>query len=94
MKTSRSREGEGEEVVITKEWLAAEGEKMKLEIRANCMHQVDALLLADWRFELPALNDSEPWQWYWRRPPRRKGSKGRFFWSTNQAYNALKKEDR
>ena len=31
--------------------------------------------------------------WYWRRPPRRKGQKGRFFLSTNQAFNALKKED-
>lgn len=67
-------------------------EETKLECRRNCMPQVDALLTAGWRFELPKLQDSEPWQWYWRSPPKRKGSKGRFHWSTTQAYNALMKE--
>jgi hypothetical protein len=50
--------------------------------------QVSALLAAGWRFELPG-DDSEPWQWYWRAPPKRKGSKGRKYLSTNQAHNAL-----
>lgn len=67
-------------------------ERTKLQIRANCMPQVDALIDAGWRFELPNSPDSEPWQWYWRRPPRRAGSKGMFFWSTQQAYNALQRE--
>lgn len=30
--------------------------------------------------------------WYWRRPPRRKGKRGRLYLSTNQAWNALQKE--
>lgn len=74
-----------------------------LEIRRNCMVEVDALLAAGWKYELPEIVnrkegdppsslDSEPWQWYWRRPPRRKGSKGMKFWSTSMAFNALKRE--
>src|SRR5688572_18677930 len=72
-------------------------EEIKLESRANCMPQVDALIAAGWRFELPEIVnggstlETEPWQWYWRSPPKRAGSKGRKFWSTNQAFNALKK---
>lgn len=78
-------------------------EKVKetmLEVRRNSLPQVDALLQAGWRYELPEVVnrkddkppsklDSEPWQWYWRSPPKRKGSKGRKYWSTQQAYNAL-----
>lgn len=30
--------------------------------------------------------------WYWRRPPRRVDSKGMLFLSTQQAFNALKRE--
>lgn len=67
-------------------------EESKLECRRNCLPQVDALIDAGWRFELPATKDSEPWQWYWRSPPKRKGSKGKFHWSTQQAYNALMKQ--
>lgn len=29
-------------------------------------------------------------QWYWRSPPKGKGKLGRFYWSTNQAWMALK----
>jgi hypothetical protein len=78
-------------------WSEAEqiamGEQVRLDLRRRCMPQVDALIMANWKFELPAMLDSEPWQWHWRRPPRRKGSKGRRFMSTQQAYNALMKEN-
>ena len=67
-------------------------EETKLISRRDCQHQVRALMAAGWVFELPASHDPEPWQWYWRRPPRRKGSKGRRFASTRQAYNALMRD--
>jgi hypothetical protein len=53
--------------------------------------EVRALLAAGWIAE-PVRADSDPWQWAWRRPPRRPGSKGMRFASTGQAFNALKKE--
>jgi len=61
--------------------------------RNNTNAQVSALLLAGWKFELPGNGDYEyePWQWYWRAPPKRKGSKGRKYLSTNQAHNALQR---
>lgn len=54
--------------------------------------QADALIMAGWKWELPAISDPDIFQWYWRRPPRRKGSKGRKYLSTNQAYSALMRE--
>lgn len=73
-----------------------------LRCRANSMPEVDALLSAGWRFELPEIvnrkegepphMDTEPWQWYWRSPPKRKNSKGRKYWSTTMAYNALRRQ--
>ncbi len=64
--------------------------EIMLDLRDECMPQVEALIDANWRFE--ELNeDTEPWEWAWRRPPRRKGIKGRLFRSTNQAYRALTK---
>ena len=77
--------------------------KTMLQVRRNCLPQVDALLAAGWRYELPEIVnrkddeppstlDSEPWQWYWRRPARRKNSPGMKFWSTQMAYNALMRE--
>lgn len=53
--------------------------------------QVEALLAAKWLPD-PVHEDLEPWQWAWRRPPRRPGSKGMRFASTQQAYNALMKQ--
>jgi hypothetical protein len=53
--------------------------------------QAWALIRAGWRFEFPASSDPDVMSWYWRSPPKRKGSKGRFYASTNQAYNALMK---
>lgn len=81
--------------------LPEESKQAMLQVRANCMPEVDALLAAGWRFELPEIvnrndgefhSDTEPWQWYWRRPPRRKGSRGMKFWSTTMAFNALNRE--
>ena len=85
--------------------LAELAEQTKLEIRRNCMPQVDALLMAGWKYELPEITnrkdgenftrmDTEPWQWYWRAPAKRKGSKGRRYLSTNQAFNALNKQSK
>jgi hypothetical protein len=54
--------------------------------------QADDLMAAGWRFELPATHDPQVYQWYWRRPPRRKGSRGMKFWSTSMAWNALQRE--
>lgn len=89
--------------MCTSDFMNAAAQEVMLEIRADCMHEVDALLAAGWKYELPEIVnrkefdqprmlDTEPWQWYWRRPPRRKNSKGKRFLSTAQAYNALKKE--
>ena len=74
-----------------------------IECRNNSLPQVDALLQAGWRFELPEIVNhnppkhdwshtfTEPWQWYWRSPPKRAGSKGRRYLSTSQAFNALQR---
>lgn len=71
-----------------------------LQCRRNSLPQVDALLMAGWKYELPEIvnrkdgeaftrMDTEPWQWYWRSPPKRKGNKGRKYLSTTMAFNAL-----
>src|SRR5687767_553107 len=61
--------------------------------RINANVQVSALLAAGWTFELPGDGDYEPWQWYWRAPPKRKGKPGRKYLSTNQAYRAMMREN-
>lgn len=66
-------------------------EQTKLEARERAMVEVRELLAAGWKYELPDISDSEPWQWYWRAPPKRAGSRGRFYWSTTQAVNALRR---
>lgn len=78
-----------DELVNDPEKLRLAAERARIECNRNCRYQVDALLAAGWRFELPDSLDPDPWSWYWRRQPRRKNSQGMFFWSTNQAYNAL-----
>lgn len=73
-------------------------EETKLRLRRNAVVECDALIAAGWKFELPEIvnnwptHESEPWQWYWRSPPRRRGSKGRKYWSTTQAFNALRRQ--
>jgi hypothetical protein len=70
---------------------------IKQSIKASAeaaMPQVEALMAAGWTFEIVSTSATEPWQWAWRRPPRRKNSPGMRFASTNQAFNALMREDR
>jgi hypothetical protein len=74
-----------------------------LQCRANCMPQVDALIAAGWVFELPEVvnrkegeppgMDTEPWQWYWRSPKKGKRRRGHKYMSTQQAFNALQKQN-
>lgn len=92
-----------EKIGYTKEQWLKMVEDCKLESRRNSLPQVDALLQAGWKFELPEIvnhnppkhdwskTETEPWQWYWRAPAKRKGSKGRKYQSTTQAFNALKR---
>jgi hypothetical protein len=54
--------------------------------------QANELLAAGWTIVLPDSHDAPVMAWYWRRPPKRVGSKGRLFMSTNQAWNAMRKE--
>ncbi len=71
------------------------------------MEQAIELWLAGWTSELPAhyntpegkeMAKNDPWSrcavmsWYWRRPPKGKRTQGRLFLSTNQAFNAMKRE--
>jgi hypothetical protein len=53
------------------------------------------LMLAGWKFEYAYVNppgyEHRAMSWYWRRPPRRKGSKGMLFRSTDQAYRHMQK---
>jgi hypothetical protein len=70
--------------------LSALGRCQMLQCRENSMPQVEALFAAGWLFE-PVSENSEPWQWAWRRPARLKGSKGMRFASTSQAYSVLMK---
>jgi len=54
--------------------------------------QMLALLAAGWQPEWEQTATAHSvMSWYWRRPPRRKSSKGRLFVSTEQAYRALMK---
>lgn len=77
------------------------------ECDETAMEQATELWLAGWTSELPkSYNTPEAreaakvdvWRrcavmsWYWRRPPRRKNSKGQFYWSTNQAWMAMTRE--
>lgn len=61
------------------------------EREAKDIEQAWDLIKAGWRF-FPVTEDSQVMSWYWRRPPRRKGSKGMLFLSTNQAWMALQRQ--
>lgn len=81
-----------EKLGFTHEQWAVMIEHEKQSQRDECKYQVDALIDAGWRMIIPeGGRGDEPWQWYWRRPSRRKGQEGRKYLSTNQAYNALQK---
>lgn len=77
------------------------------ECDETAMEQATELWMAGWTSELPdsyktpeAIETAkhDTWRrcavmsWYWRRPSRRQGKPGRKYWSTNQAFNAMKKE--
>ena len=76
---------------LTKEKLYELSEQWLNEARMDVIRQCDALLDAGWKFELPGRTQSEAWQWYWRRPPRRGQKRGRLFLSTNQAFAYLRR---
>lgn len=50
-----------------------------------------ALITAGWVFEMSDYCD-DMMSWYWRSPPKRKGSQGRLYRSTDQAYNRLMRD--
>jgi len=61
------------------------------ERRDEELGQAIELWLAGWKSE-PVRQGSEIMSWYWRRPPKGKRKKGKLFLSTQQAINALHKE--
>ena len=62
---------------------------------ARDMEQATVLWLDGWISELPdSRYEYDVMSWFWRRPARRKGKPGRKFLSTQQAYNAYKREKR
>lgn len=81
---------------LSPDWILEEGNKAMLAARRAGAEQADVLMAAGWRFVLPEIENghglsTEPWQWYWRSPPKRANSKGRKYWSTNQAFMALRR---
>lgn len=76
----------------TPESFRAACRKTQLDIRRAGEKQALALMAAGWTIDFAGNAATEPWQLYWRRPPRRKDSRGRRYLSTQQAYNALMRE--
>lgn len=60
------------------------------ESRKADRKQANDLIRAGWRF-FPQGEDDEVMSWYWRSPPKRKGSDGRLYRSTNQAWMAMRR---
>ncbi len=50
------------------------------------------LINSGWRM-FPQSDDAAIMSWYWRSPPKRPGSDGRLYRSTNQAWMALQRLD-
>lgn len=76
---------------IDHEELKIQGAKLHEEMNERDFKQAATLWKAGWKAE--SHHEGEDiMSYYWRRPPKRKGKKGRLFLSTNQAHNALKKE--
>jgi hypothetical protein len=76
-----------EDIMDPEKWPLIYAEQRR-QMNNECRPQVDALMRAGWMFEVVNADD-DPWQWAWRRPPRRAGSQGMRFASTQQAYNSL-----
>lgn len=55
------------------------------------MDKAYELWFSGWTSE-PQTPTSQVMSWYWRRPPRTKNRPGRRYLSTDQAYNAMKKQ--
>ncbi len=70
----------------------AEGENIRREMNERDFAQAMDLWAAGWKAERPHQPQEDIMSWYWRRPGKRKGTKGRLFLSTNQAHNALLRE--
>lgn len=77
---------------LNHELLILEGNRVRREMNERDFEQAAALWAAGWKAETPHRTQEDIMSWYWRRPPKRKGQKGRLFWSTNQAHNAMLKE--
>lgn len=73
--------------------MAVHAREAMLESRRAGQKQADELMGAGWRFEIPSESATEPWQWFWRAPPKRANAQGRLYRSTQQAFNALKKTE-
>lgn len=74
---------------VDKQKLAIEGERMRREMNERDWQQAADLWAAGWTAETPHATQQDIMSYYWRRPGKRKGKKGRLFLSTNQAHNAL-----
>lgn len=77
---------------VDKQKLAIEGERMRREMNERDFEQASALWAAGWTAETPHATQEDIMSYYWRRPGKRKGKKGRLFLSTNQAYNAMTRD--
>lgn len=62
---------------------------LREEMNEKDMDQAIALWLAGWTSEQPNARQTDVMSWYWRAPAKRKNSKGRRYYSTNQAFNAM-----
>jgi len=70
--------------------LRIEAERGRQEQNEADFAQAAALWKAGWTAETPHSYQKDIMSYYWRRPGKRKGKKGRLFLSTNQAFNALR----
>lgn len=73
-------------------WLVVETAKLRKQFEREYQLKAQELIDAGWKFEVNnEYHADQIMGWYWRRPPRRKGSKGMRFMSTDQALNHLRR---
>lgn len=70
------------------------GKALREQMNETDMEQAIVLWMAGWKSETPSKTQVDVMSWYWRRPPIGKRTVGRLFLSTNQAFNALKRESK
>lgn len=85
-------EGEGPASPEQQELLTLFATAGREDMNARDMEQAIELWLAGWTSETPHESQTDVMSWCWRRPPRTKSRPGKLFLSTQQAYNAMKKE--